>query len=298
VIDRQHGQQFKADGLKTNRFTDMTKPLRIILILLLAGCNSNSKETPSIPAVTNAPGTISVLAWNVESGGNDSGTIASQFTELAGYDIYCLCEVNSANFRRYTDSLGVGFMSVNSTTGGSDRLQIIFNSNRFELLHQSELHRHDGHTLNNGSLRSPLFLRLRDRHSGIEFIVMVNHLARRDADMRTQQAVGLREWARDQSVPIINVGDFNMDFDFPTQKGNDAFVEMLQDNVWRWVKPTEFIDTNWYDPDGDGKDNFPDSMLDFVFVAGPAKAWNPFPDDDTTSDHRPIELAFKLPAEH
>ena len=63
---------------------------------------------------------------------------------------------------------------------------------------------------------------------------------------------------------------------------------------------TGLADTNWSDPDDDGKDNYPDSMLDFAFVAGPAKDWNPvcraivrdgdFPDDDTTSDHRPIEL--------
>lgn len=115
----------------------------------------------------------------------------------------------------------------------------------------------------------------------------------------------MREWARDQSVAIINIGDFNMDFDFRSQNGNDSFVEMLKDNVWQWVRPVEFIDTNWSDSDGDGNDNYPDSLLDFAFVAGPAKDWNPvckvivrvddFPDDDTTSDHRPIELRMTLP---
>lgn len=66
------------------------------------------------------------------------------------------------------------------------------------------------------------------------------------------------------------------------------------------MKPTEFIDTNWSDPNGDIRDNSSDSMLDFAFVADPAKDSNPvcraivregkFPDDDRTSDHRPIEL--------
>ena len=83
---------------------------------------------------------------------------------------------------------------------------------------------------------------------------MTNHLARVSAKLRTQQAIGLREWARDQNVPIINIGDFNMDFDFPTQRGNDAFVEILRDNVWMWVKPKELIDTNWSAPLGDPKD--------------------------------------------
>ena len=104
----------------------------------------------------------------------------------------------------------------------------------------------------------------------------------------------------EQALPTITAGDFNMDFEFATQRGNDAFTEMLRDNVWQWVRPEELIDTNWSDPDGDGMDNFPGSMLDFAFVAGRAKDWQPasnmivrdgdFPDDETTSDHRPIEL--------
>ena len=264
-------------------------------------------QVPSKPAdeQPTARATISILSWNVESGGNDPAIIASQLSAFSGYDILCLCEVSAKNFTRYRDAIGEDFTLVKSNTGRSDRLQIIFNTNRFELLQQKELHRHGDHELNNGTHRSPLFVRLRDRGSGVEFIVMTNHLARRNADLRTQQAIGMREWARDQSVAIINIGDFNMDYDFRTKEGNDAFIEMLQDNVWMWVKPTEFIDSNWSDPDGDGNDNYPDSMLDFAFVAGPAKDWNPvckvlvleddFPDDNTTSDHRPIELRMTLP---
>ena len=283
----------------------------ILLCLLVVGCDSLSTTRPKagVPAKPvaeqpTADRAISILAWNVESGGNDPAVIAQKIVELSGYDVYCLCEVHADNFGRYKSALGTGFASVNSNTGRGDLLQIIFNSNRFELLQQKELHRYGNHELNNGTHRSPLFVRLRDRASGFEFIVMTNHLARRNADLRTQQAAGLREWARDQNVAIINIGDFNMDYDFRTKKGNDAFVEMLRDNVWMWVKPTEFIDTNWSDPDGDGNDNYPDSMLDFAFVAGPAKEWNPaskvvvhdddFPDDGTTSDHRPIELRLTI----
>lgn len=144
---------------------------------------------------------------------------------------------------------------------------------------------------------------LRERDTGVEFQVMVNHLARSNEELRNGQAIGLREWARDQTLPTIAIGDFNMDYDFPTERGNEAFVEIMRDDIWQWIEPEEFIDTNWYDPDGDGIDNFPDSMLDFAFVAGPAKDWSPacrvivregdFPDDATTSDHRPIELRLK-----
>jgi endonuclease/exonuclease/phosphatase family metal-dependent hydrolase len=282
----------------------------VLLGLLLVGCDS-AQTTPPISVPANptveqpaTASTISILAWNVESGGNDPAVIAQQLADLAGYDVYCLCEVRSANFNRYAKAVGPGFSAVTSQTGRGDRLQILFDSKRFEILQQKELHRHGDHELNNGTHRSPLFVRLQDRDSGVEFVVMTNHLARSNADLRTQQAVGLREWARDQGVAIINIGDFNMDYGFRAEKGNDAFVEMLRDNVWQWVRPTELIDTNWSDPDGDGSDNYPDSMLDFAFEAGPAKEWNPvckvivrdgdFPDDGNTSDHRPIELRVTI----
>ena len=123
--------------------------------------------------------------------------------------------------------------------------------------------------------------------------------ARGDAEFRAQQAGALREWARNKSTPIIAIGDYNFDYDFNTQKGNAAFDEFLKDGVWKWIKPVELIDTNWSD-DGNGHDRYPDSMLDFNFVAGAAKHWNAkcrvivrdgdFPDDDETSDHRPVEL--------
>ena len=251
-------------------------------------------------AVAQSSKELSVLAWNVESGGSDPEVIAKQLSELNGYDVYCLSEVDDEDFDTFRKAVPEGFVAVNSNSGGGDRLQILFNGNRFDLLEQKELSQHRNFELNNGNHRSPMYVRLKDKASGVELIVMTNHLARGKADLRTKQAIGLREWARDQNVGVINIGDFNMDYDFHTKKGNAAFPEMLRDNVYEWVKPAELIDTNWADQDGDGKDNYPDSMLDFAFVAGPAKDWKPicrvivregdFPDNKSTSDHRPIEL--------
>ena len=266
---------------------------------------SSERDTVSKqPDTVAEPVEFSILAWNVESGGNDPSVIAEQLTQLQGHDVYCLSEVHAKNFGRYTNALGPGFVSVNSALGGGDRLQLIFNSNRFELLEQKELHAYRDHELNNGNHRSPLLVRLRDRTSRTEFIVMTNHLARRNAGLRKQQAAGMREWARDQTVAVINIGDFNMDYNFVTEKGNDALPAMLADNVWQWIRPEEWIDTNWSDPDGDGNDNYPDSMLDFAFVAAAAKEWKPkctvvvrdgdFPDDRTTSDHRPVVLSLSI----
>jgi len=52
---------------------------------------------------------------------------------------------------------------------------------------------------------------------------------------------------------VINIGDFNMDYNFKTQKGNEALPGMLRDNIWAWVQPEEWIDTQWYDDDGKPK---------------------------------------------
>lgn len=251
--------------------------------LLFSGCESGRNTVEQARKPENTPtsqqssdgSSLSILAWNVESGGNDPEVIARQLSELAGYDLYCLSEVAEKNFDRYLKAVGSGFSTVNGHTGRNDRLQIIYNNSRFELLEQKEMMEYRGFILNNGTHRSPLYLRLQDRNTGAQFIVMTNHLVRSNADLRTQQAIGLREWARDQNVGVINIGDFNMDYDFHTERGNDAFPEIIRDNIFSWVQPVELIDTNWSDPDGDGKDNYPDSMLDFAFVAGSTKDWNP-----------------------
>ena len=148
---------------------------------------------------------------------------------------------------------------------------------------------------------------LKDRATGTEFLVMVNHLARGKAEIRQKQATMLVDWARDQTLPVFALGDYNFDYVFKTRKGNPAFSNMLKDNIWRWVEPVELIDTNWYDNprNPDGVDDYPGSILDFAFVAGSAKDWKStcrvlvrkgdFPDDKTTSDHRPFELTIVKP---
>lgn len=278
---------------------------QLVLLALVVGCqpaDSSPAANPQTP-----PGAISLLAWNVESGGADPSVIAEQLKHLGGYDVYALSEVSPDDFEIHAAALGSNYQSIESKTGRSDRLQILFNTDRFELVRKQEMDHYRDYILNNETRthRSPLMVHLRQRDTGVEFLVVANHLARGNEDLREKQAIGLREWARDQTLPTITIGDFNFDYDFPTEKGNEAFVEMMRDNVWLWVQPEEFIDTNWADSDGDGNDNYPHSMLDFAFVAGPAKTWNPtcrvivrdgdFPDTQQTSDHRPVELIVTPP---
>lgn len=287
------------------------KPLLTLLLLLILGCRQQEVEVEK-PEVDTLPSEatsseITILAWNVESGGSDPKIIAEQLSEFGSIDIYCLSEVSPRDFTTYRQACGTEFASFDSQSSGGDRLQIIYDASRFDLLERRELSSYRDVDLNNGNHRSPLYVRLEERACGLEFVVMTNHFARVNGDLRAKQAIGLREWARDQAqdVGVINISDFNFDYDFHTQRGNDAFVEMLRDNIWVWVKPEPLIDTNWSDPDGDGRDNYPGSMLDFAFVAGEAREWSArcrvivrdgdCPDDTTTSDHRPIELRMTIP---
>lgn len=93
-----------------------------------------------------------------------------------------------------------------------------------------------------------------------------------------------------------NWGDFN--FSFISHRENEGLNEFVKDGVWKWIRPLKDVASNW--SDGDGIDNYPDSMLDFEFVTSAAKQLDctceiierlgNFPDDETTSDHRPVEL--------
>ncbi len=260
--------------------------------------SANNNPGNDVAAASNSTA-IRILAWNVESGGNDPKIIAKQILEFGEYDIFALSEVAKKSLSIYS-SLRENWKSIDGKNQSDDHLQIIYDSEKLEVVRWLPLMKHGDIVLDNGRYRSPLLVHFRHRESGQEFQVVHNHLARGKEQFRQQQANGLREWARDQTLPTIGIGDFNFDYVFATAQGNEAFRLFLQDNIWKWVLPEEMIDTNWYDPEGDGVDNYIGSMLDFAFVAGPAKEWNAkcnvivresdFPDSQSTSDHRPIEL--------
>jgi len=297
------------------------KPFALFALLLASlslGCFYN--EPPAPPTVsppTPTPATVqkpdplttapklnfTILAWNIESGGSDNQVILAQMKELGKYDIIALSETPPKTEDLWQSVLPNG-VAVLGTTGDSDRLCFVYNGERFEQIRVIELAKFDKFTLNPGNQRSPLIVHLRDKATGYEFLVLNNHLARGNAEQRKTQALGLSAWAREQILPLIAVGDYNFDYDFPTKSGNEAFRAFLADGVWKWNEPRELIDSNWDDRDKDGKDNYPDSLLDMVFTAGPAKDWaievnvivrdGDFPDDNKTSDHRPVRVAVKV----
>ena len=251
-------------------------------------------------------GQLLMLSWNVESDGAEAETVCKELTELNSgdrYDVVALTEVLPEDLKKFRLALGKHYKYAYSRSGRNDRLQILYNEDKFEEVRFFEIKEVNV----SGRYRAPLVVHLKERKTDarpdeIEFLVMVNHLARGKAHIRQEQATKLVEWAREQTLPVFGLGDYNFDYVFATDKGNPAFVNFMQDNIWRWVKPTELVDTNWYDnpEEPDGKDDYPGSMLDFAFVAGPAKDWksscqiivreNDFPDDEKTSDHRPFEV--------
>jgi endonuclease/exonuclease/phosphatase family metal-dependent hydrolase len=129
---------------------------------------------------------------------------------------------------------------------------------------------------------------------------MVNHLYRSREDRRHEQARKLNEWARGQSLPVIAVGDYNFDWEVEggESKHDRGYDLMTLDGLWRWVRPQSLIKTQC-------SDSF-DSVLDFVFVAGPARDWpsgseilnretSYCQDTDQSSDHRMIRAVFDVP---
>ncbi len=289
----------------------------------------------SVTALANAD-EFRLLAWNVES--NRPGqppvsnplVIAEQLSELmrdpaTRAEVVVLSEVDPVTVQRFQKAVAEGLGSeidfVTSGSGGfqdTDSLMLIVDKQRFRIEEAVELHRYAGiaANFNNpetdsadfGALRarSPLAVRLVDLKSSDSFWVVANHLARGEAELRTDQARMLVKWAADRQEPVITAGDFNFDFEFKSAQGNPGFQAMMEGGVWEWLKPDPLLDSNWSDDRQalpQRVDRYPDSILDFVFVANGAKQWQgeadvvvrpgDFPDNDQTSDHRPTIARFK-----
>ncbi len=252
------------------------------------------------------PGGVKLLAWNLQSGQSGPSVIAKELADFPDVSLYALSEVDSLAFDRYLTAVEAiddrNFCEVHGASGAEDRLQLIYDADRFELLETNEPNQLADITVNPGNYRSPLINLLRDRTTDQRFYVVLVHLARGDEALRNEQGRALREWARQQSIAVIAVGDFNYDFKIDTERGNETFTELTRDNILHWVRPEKLIESNWTDENHDGAQDYPNSLLDGAFVAGPATEWRPasrvlvrdadFPDDDCTSDHRPVELVF------
>ncbi len=190
------------------------------------------------------------------------------------------------------------FSRVTGTTGGADRLVVLYNEDRFDLLGSGELDEINV----GGNVRASLVVTLEESATDLQFIFMVNHLYRTNEDARHTQATLLNEWVATQTLPVIAVGDYNFDWDVTTEAHDLGYDLMVADNVWEWIKPATLVTTQC-----SGDPCTFNSVLDFIFAAGEARDWSAtseivvrdgeFPDDATTSDHRPVKATFDLPGD-
>lgn len=244
--------------------------------------------------------TLTIAGFNVESGAASPQVIANQIGPLQDIDLWGFSEVRNANdglilAQGAADGESGNFESILGSTGGEDRLLIVYNSDRLELIESGEINE-----LNlGGNVRAPLWARFQVEPSGPELIFMVNHLYRSNNERRHAQARGLNEWARSQTLPVIATGDYNFDWHFQTGDTNhdNGYDLMTADGVFTWVRPpAPLVPTNC---------SSHKSVLDFFFVSGPAQQWQAeseilfpqssyCPDSSTTSDHRPVLARFEL----
>jgi len=230
---------------------------------------------------------LKVVAWNLESGEANPSFISGQIADFAGVDLWGFSEVELEDAAAYATACAVGetgqqFKHFVGSTGWSDRLVIVWNATKLELMKQDELLELKAQTG-----RAPLMGVFKVKSTGEHFIFMVNHLHRGSPAKRMEQAIGLEQWAKNQQLPAIVVGDFNFDVKVSTKKGNPAFEAMTDEGAFRWVEPMPFRATH--------KGG---SVLDFVFLTGPAKAWAAtsevfkLSDDEVDTlqgtDHRPV----------
>jgi len=244
--------------------------------------------------------TITVVGYNSESGDADPAVVSQRIKDIDACDIWGMCEVQDDSWAAQFEAAAeagenANFDRVLGTTGGSDRLLIIYDADRFTRV-GTQIELSDINL--GGNVRAPLVVHLKENSSSKEFLFMVNHLYRSKSDLRHQQASMLNQWATSQTLPVIAVGDYNFDWEVV---GGDTDHDQGYDNMtasgtFTWVRPPDLVKTQL-------SPGF-NSVLDFVFASRDAQLWaqeakilvapGDEPDDSKKSDHRPVRALFDL----
>jgi endonuclease/exonuclease/phosphatase (EEP) superfamily protein YafD len=166
----------------------------------------------SVLALPTHAAELRIVSWNIEGGGFEDAevaTITANMDRLGHADIWGLSEVTAAWVNNLRDAAGSNYHAQLGTQA-SDRLLVLVNLNRFEVTGSEEIRNHNP----TANRRPPLAVTVRERATGTQLIYVVNHLTRGTGDdpRRREEAEALREWARQQTLPIIAGGDFNFDW--------------------------------------------------------------------------------------
>jgi hypothetical protein len=249
---------------------------------------------------------LTVVGWNLESGGSSITAIAERVRRFQGVDLWGLSEVaGDATLKAFEAAAKDGghadFQRLISLTGCGDRLGIVFNAARLELLRAEELHQvtYDADEPPPGRCeRSPLVAEFRDSRSNRRFLFMVNHLAKGDSALRHIQAQRLNEWVRAQPLPVIAAGSYNFNWSLTNgDRNHDAgFDKMVAGGHWAWIRPKTLIRSQC------SANNY--GVLDFVFVSMAARPFalnseiiqeaNDCANAAINPDYRPIKAVFDL----
>jgi hypothetical protein len=247
---------------------------------------------------------LTVIGWNLESGGSSSTAIAERVRRFQGVDLWGLSEVaGDATLQAFEaaaeDGEHANFQRLLSLTGCGDRLGIVFNAARLKLLRGEELHQV---TFNADEPppgrchRSPLVAEFQDMRSNRRFLFMVNHLARDDRNLRHAQGQRLNEWVQTQALPVIAVGAYNFDWSVTYgDRNHDAgFDRMVAGGHWAWIRPKTLVRSQC-------NPNY-NSILDFVFVSMRARSFaltsevlqetNDCGNAAVNPDYRPLKAEF------
>jgi hypothetical protein len=121
--------------------------------------------------------TLRVVGFNVESGGARPDVVDDLIAAAQDVDLWGFSEVQDAIWATlFAQAAAQGetgaLAPILGTTGGGDRLLIVYHQERFDLVRQFELT-----DINvGGNVRAPLVAHLRLKPAGPEFLFMVNHL--------------------------------------------------------------------------------------------------------------------------
>ncbi len=202
---------------------------------------------------------LNVGSFNINSGKSAPAVITQQIIDHDNVDIWGLSESSDDWSKTAYNILNAQHKKIAIIKGTSglsrNRLQILFNEDKYQLISYQEL----DHINVNGVVRSPLVAKFRDYETNQQFIFMVNHLYRKNDTERAMQAKKINLWARQQTLPIVAVGDYNFDLSpYDISKHGAGFDELTRDQVFTWVQPQKLSPTQC--------SHF-NSILDFVFVS-------------------------------
>ncbi len=216
---------------------------------------------------------ITMMAWNLNSGvhfgqhDRQLPFITSQLSAPNPVDVYAFTEVqpNWMNaLDNAADASGTPFGLVQTRAGRNQRIAVLFNEDRFELLGANEM---TGVAYNENH-RNPMAVTLFDRESGTRFEVVAVHLARGNGGRREVETDRIAERLRRAQDPVVLLGDLN--FDCPPGRSPEGcdrapYNNLVSGGGLTWVRP-DVEGTTTCNP------RYSD-MLDLAFAGRGAELW-------------------------